>query len=340
MASVDSYGKRDVKGVLKEHERTATTYKNEVDPTRTHLNWGYGASNKSADEVIRMIRKRCNKIMDGREMPNNTNIMCDWCVTYPFEYCTPVKYDTGKVDDDGKPIIKTYNKPNDMAHCKKFFDTAYEFACNRYGKENVFAGYVHMDETTPHIDINFVPEAISRKNGQQTVSSASLLTKGELSKFHKELDKEMELTFGQKGMILNGRTKGNYTVSELKQRDKDKHDLQVREENVQTQESALLEQAIFNAEYFAQMRDELVLKEREQEEDLDSERADVWLERKQNARDSEKNARDREKLEADQQQFEARVSAEVERREAMRSRAEQVSSNVQTTKRRLPELGF
>ena len=40
---------------------------------------------------------------------------------------------------------------------KKFFDTAYNFLADRYGKENVVYASVHKDEKTPHMHLGFVP---------------------------------------------------------------------------------------------------------------------------------------------------------------------------------------
>ena len=96
-----------------------------------------------------------------------------------------------------------------------------------------------MDETTPQIHIDFVPEATSRKTGRRTVSSVSLMTKGELRKFHEDLEKHMQKVFGEKKMILNGRTKGNYTTDELKQRAADEAELERRKAELDARESAL-----------------------------------------------------------------------------------------------------
>ena len=38
-----------------------------------------------------------------------------------------------------------------------FFDTAYAFLCDRYGRKNIIAATVHMDERTPHMHVDFVP---------------------------------------------------------------------------------------------------------------------------------------------------------------------------------------
>ena len=40
---------------------------------------------------------------------------------------------------------------------KKFFEDCYDFACERWGKENIVSAIVHMDEKTPHMHLDFVP---------------------------------------------------------------------------------------------------------------------------------------------------------------------------------------
>lgn len=234
MANVQSYPKGDARKVLHEHDRTAGHYKNYVDKSRIGLNWTYDAG--SVDDKMLEVEARCADIMQGKPLQEHTNVLSNWEVTYPFTHCTETQGGNGRM----------YNKPNDMSHCKKFFDEAYKFAQERYGKENVMVGYVHMDETTPHIDIMVVPEAISRKTGKQTVSSASLFTKAELRNFHKDLESHMANVFGEPGMILNGRTKGNYTSDELKQRTADEETykrkvrhLNAREKSLNTRESDL-----------------------------------------------------------------------------------------------------
>ena len=244
MGRLASYSKKSIVRVLKEHERSLTFYKNEVDQNRMHLNYTFGAGSKSAEDVLQLIENRCKAIMGDRRIQDQTNLMSDWVFTYPKSLCEKKKYDTGEVSKKtGEPIYKTYYSPKDPEHCKKWMTTIYEFCQQRYGAENVIAGYVHMDETTPHIDINLVPEAVSRKTGKQTVSSASLFTRTELRKCQQELEACMEKEFNHKGMILNGRTAGNYTIDELKARNKDmryvvkhKRDLQPLEDDLKTKQ--------------------------------------------------------------------------------------------------------
>lgn len=231
MAHVDSYTKSDVKKILKEHDRTAQSYKNYVDSNRTKLNWSYGKQ-LSADEKLSKLVDRCADIMNGKPMQSQTNVMSEWVVTYPESECVKSSYKHGKK-------IRHYHQPTDAQHCKKFFDIVYEFACDRYGKENIISADVHMDETTPQIHIAFIPEATSRKTGKKTVSSASLLTRKELKGFHIDLQACMVQEFGKNDYILNGRTKGNYTTDELKARDADAEALQKRERAIEGDEFLL-----------------------------------------------------------------------------------------------------
>lgn len=224
MGRLENYSKKSVKKIISEHGRTASNYKNHVDLNRSKLNWTYGAGDKSADEVLSIIENRCKEIMGDRKMQEQTNIMSDWVFTYPRELCERKSYDTGKVNSKtGKPVMRHYYAPKDPDHCRAWMSEVYAFCQDRYGAENVIAGYVHMDETTPHIDVNLVPEAVSRKTGKNTVSSASLFTRSELSQCQRDLERYMVQMFNQKGMILNGRTQGGYTTDELKKRTADRN---------------------------------------------------------------------------------------------------------------------
>ena len=40
---------------------------------------------------------------------------------------------------------------------RQFFLDCFEFAAQRYGKENIIAATVHLDEATPHLHLDFVP---------------------------------------------------------------------------------------------------------------------------------------------------------------------------------------
>jgi hypothetical protein len=40
---------------------------------------------------------------------------------------------------------------------KLFFTDSYKFICDYYGKQNIISAIVHMDEKTPHLEVNMVP---------------------------------------------------------------------------------------------------------------------------------------------------------------------------------------
>lgn len=202
MAHVDSYTKADSKKILKEHFRELQTYKNNVDRTKSSENKVYG-NYKNADDFMLATQRRVNDIMGGRDVQKQTNVISEWVVSLP----------------------KDLNEGNE----ERFFDTVYEFCVNRYGKQNVIGAFVHNDESNPHIHVCFVPESISRKTNKKTVSSASLLTRKELSSFHTDLEKECTSAFGKSKLIKNGKTVANQlSMEELKQVTAREQELQQR----------------------------------------------------------------------------------------------------------------
>lgn len=191
MANVESYTKKDLRNVLREHERSLSEYENKIDVERSGMNYGYG--HLTPDEAIQSINKRVTTVMNGKDVQSKTNICAEWVISCPLELMA-----------SGKE--------------KEFFDECWKFSAERYGEDNMISGFVHMDETRPHMHMMFVPEAISRKTGRRTVSSASLLTKGELSGFHTDLDKHCESVFGQKKLVKTGKTIANgVSLKALKQ---------------------------------------------------------------------------------------------------------------------------
>lgn len=188
MARVENYKKTSLRHVINENIRKLQNYKNAVDLDRSDSNYTYGVSD--ANECVQAVNKRVNDIMAGRNVQTQTTVASEWLITCPKQLA---------------------------GRDKEFFDTVWEFCNERYGEQNVISGFVHMDETTPHMHMLFVPEATSRKTGKKTVSSASLLTKSELSTFHDDLDKRCEEVFGVPHLIRNGKTVGdNLSVSNLR----------------------------------------------------------------------------------------------------------------------------
>ena len=70
---------------------------------------------------------------------------------------------------------------------ERFFNTAAEFLAERYGRENVVAAKVHMDETTPHMHFTFVPLTTDGR-----LSAKEIITRSELRSLQDDLPKTLQ----------------------------------------------------------------------------------------------------------------------------------------------------
>lgn len=213
MAHVQHFKADDVKRLCNEYgrEKELNNEDGRIDPERTKDNYQLPSNMRMHYQLGYEIEKRVNEVPHSNR--KDLNVMSTWIVTLPEQ-------------------LKTASE----ADKRRFFETAYSFTQERYGSENVMTGYIHMDETTPHIHIPTVPVD---KNGR--ISSKNVFTRKELQGYQQDLDALMEQEFGMKGLILNGRTKGDYTVQELKERTKQEQALAKREASLNARERALQE---------------------------------------------------------------------------------------------------
>lgn len=104
-------------------------------------------------------------------------------VMYGLE--TPLDYDNyGFMDEKAR---NTYMEQGS----KKFFQSATEFFCDRYGEENVINATVHLDESTPHMHLGIVPVT---KDGR--LSAKELFTPTELKSLQTDFAKVVGAKFG------------------------------------------------------------------------------------------------------------------------------------------------
>ena len=292
MAHLDKFARTDSRGVLKEAYRELRKYKNNVDTSLSMNNYSMEGI-KSSKEALKRIDARCAEVMNGRKMQKQTNVIVSCAYTLP-EYF--------------------YDKPVDEQ--RKCFDAVYRFIQDRYGKENVIDGVVHNDETTPHMTVYTVPVTTSRKTGNITVSSASLCTQKEFNTFHKDLESYMEKEFGVKGLALNGRTKGNFTLEELKERTRVKEEQDKREKGLNAKmreaEDAKKEQVLLKAKIEAEKEQldkdkaDFRAEKQAQEQTFKQERASLEFQRKENEQAAEQNEVEVQKIaQARKEVFEA-----------------------------------
>ena len=56
---------------------------------------------------------------------------------------------------------------------KRYFETAYKFACEKCGEKNILSAVVHMDETTPHMHLTYIPVVEGKDKKGQTIEKVN-----------------------------------------------------------------------------------------------------------------------------------------------------------------------
>lgn len=174
MANMAKLSRKDLVPILREAYRDLKKgqYKNYVDLDRSSQNYVIGCQNRK--ELVEKMDARCEEIMGGK-INKQAKPLFTWVVHYPVDH----------------PEIDL----------KAFFSSINDFMIKEYGKDNVMAVCVHMDETRPHAHCFIVPETISRKSGERTVSVASLLEKPHLDAFHGKLDDFLYERFKMRNLV-------------------------------------------------------------------------------------------------------------------------------------------
>lgn len=208
MANVQKYGKsaighlaahyerQKVKDPLTGKEEYVRFGNQEIDSSRTHLNYNLAPDRELGQ--VGFIRQRLSEVRCLKR--DDVKVLCSWVVTLPKEneYGEKMEYTDDQIQD--------------------FFSEAYQQLRDRYGEENVISCYVHMDETTPHMHFAFIPVVEDKKRGDLKVSAKEVLTREDLQTFHIDLQRSMDERFGRGFFpILNGNTDGgNRTIMQLK----------------------------------------------------------------------------------------------------------------------------
>lgn len=152
---------------LRHQDRTGeyvSYHGSKIDTTKTHLNYRLDP-NTDPNEFI---TQRLSEIKVQKRA--DVKVYCSWVLTVP------------------------QNLPQEKH--KEFFESAYRFFSADYGAENIVMASVHLDETTPHMHLGFVPVVREKKNqkklGQEKVSAKELLTRTYMKNLHKRLKNVLE----------------------------------------------------------------------------------------------------------------------------------------------------
>lgn len=161
-----------------------------IDASRTAENYAIGADSPQA--LAAALRARVDGAIaaheadSGKAIRRDANVLSDWVVTLPRD-C-----------------------PRQDA--RRFFETAVDVCRARYGAENVLGGFVHMDETTPHVHIPVVPVRDGR------IRAAKVFTRSDLQRFHKDLGRAEDAALGRHVSVeLDQERQGEKQLSHLGQ---------------------------------------------------------------------------------------------------------------------------
>lgn len=150
-----------------------------IDKSRTHLNYTLGVYEKDGKRFIGKVRGSASwatvkgridavnaraKAEGKRATRKDAVVMADMVVTLPP------------------------NVPPEDAY--KFFWNSYQYIADRVGRGNLMGGYVHMDETTPHMHVPFTPILDGRFNYKKMCDRRFYQT------FHKGLGDRLEQKMG------------------------------------------------------------------------------------------------------------------------------------------------
>lgn len=176
-----------------------------IDKSRTHLNYTLGVYEKDGKRFIGKVRGSASwatvkgridavnaraKAEGKRATRKDAVVMADMVVTLPP------------------------NVPPEDAY--KFFWNSYQYIADRVGRGNLMGGYVHMDETTPHMHVPFTPILDGRFNYKKMCDRKFYQT------FHKGLGDRLEQKMGYRPEVELSEEKRAQRVYTSRTKDIDK----------------------------------------------------------------------------------------------------------------------
>ena len=122
-------------GAYVHNDRKAKNHSNkDIDPTRTNLNF-YCKENETT--YIREFDRMKKEYDLQGNLRKNSIIMCQMMITSDNEFFKKIG----------------------LEETKRYFRESYKFVCNykNLGERNIISAAVHLDETTPHMHLTFIP---------------------------------------------------------------------------------------------------------------------------------------------------------------------------------------
>ncbi|MFQ8661365.1 MAG: MobV family relaxase [Clostridia bacterium] len=130
-----NYKMKNLSGIYRHNERKNTNYSNkDINKQNSILNYSIKAPYSTYEKVFKDMRTKYN--LQGM-IKKVSNVMCEFIITSDKEFFNSI----GEKET------------------KRYFETAYKFVANynNLGEDFIISAKVHLDESTPHLHIVFVP---------------------------------------------------------------------------------------------------------------------------------------------------------------------------------------
>ena len=141
-----NYKKDNLAGLYKHNERKNTNYSNkDINKNNFIKNYSIKQCNTTYSKAIKNLIAENN--LQSR-ITSYTNLVCEFIITSDKEFFQSI----GKEET------------------KRFFESAYNFVSQykNLGEKYIISAKIHMDESTPHMHIIFVPVVLKKdKNGKE-----------------------------------------------------------------------------------------------------------------------------------------------------------------------------
>ena len=144
--------------------REGTLQRENIDRERTWQNYSLGSDTPDSGRQLVLDRieqvKKSHQEISGRKVRADAVEFGGWVITAP------------------------QSLPESRQ--QEFFQETHAFLQDRYGAENAPVGFVHMDESQPHMHVPVVPEKDGKLNGK------AVFTRRDLQTFHQDLQNWLE----------------------------------------------------------------------------------------------------------------------------------------------------
>jgi hypothetical protein len=146
---IEKFKQADIRGIEIHDERLSEESKTNPDINFEKSNQNYSLHKRKNETYAKTVQDKINALGLKKGLRKNINTMLQAMVTASKEFFENA---TEKEQEE-------------------FFQKAYDFIAEKYGKENIVSATVHLDEETPHMHINFVPVTVDGRLSAKEVYS-------------------------------------------------------------------------------------------------------------------------------------------------------------------------